>query len=109
MPAPKLRHSIAHNAGVITRSDAAKLRLLRRGAVDGHKTLQLTNGDVWYVKLFLDDLASWAKARIAARLAEVLTKIHADDSTLFVPSDAADTLAQLFRENVEVAGAVGTP
>lgn len=51
----QLRHSIAHNSGVITRSDAAKLRLLRRGAVDGHKVLQLTNGDVWYVKLFLDD------------------------------------------------------
>lgn len=104
----QLRHSIAHNAGVITRSDAAKLRLLRRGAVDGHKILQLTNGDVWYVKLFLDDLASWANARIAARLAEVLTKIHGDDSTLFVSSDVADALAQLFREKVVVAGAVGT-
>jgi hypothetical protein len=105
----QLRHSIAHNAGVITRSDAAKLRLLRRSPVHGQKLLQLTNGDVWYVKLFLDDLASWANARIAARLAEVLTSIHVDDSTLFVPSDVADELAQLFREQVVVGGAVGTP
>jgi hypothetical protein len=105
----QLRHSIAHNAGVITRSDAAKLRLLRRGAIDGHKILQLTNGDVWYVKLFLDDLASWVNAKISARLADVLTKIHADDSTLFAPSDVADALAQLFREPVIVAGATGAP
>jgi hypothetical protein len=105
----QLRHSIAHNAGVITRSDAAKLRLLRRGAVDGHKMLQLTNGDVWYVKLFLDDLASWANARIAVRLAQVLSTIAADDSTLFTSSDVADELAQLFREKVVVAGTVGTP
>lgn len=105
----QLRHSIAHNAGVITRSDAAKLRLLRRASLDGHKILQLTNGDVWYVKLFLDDLASWANAKIARRLAEVLTEIHADDNTLFASSDVADVLAQLFRENVVVAGALGTP
>lgn len=71
----QLRHSIAHNSGVITHSDAAKLRLLRRGIVDGHKILQLTNGDVWYVKLFLDDLASWTNARVAARLAQVLSRI----------------------------------
>lgn len=105
----QLRHSIAHNAGVITRSDAAKLRLLRRAAVEGHKILQLTNGDVWYVKLFLDDLASWANARIVARLAELLTEIHADDSSLFASSEVADALAQLFRENVVVAGAAGIP
>jgi len=105
----QLRHSIAHNSGVITRSDAAKLRLLRRGAVDGHKVLQLTSGDVWYVKLFLDDLASWANARIAARLAEVLATIHADDNTLFAPSGVADSLAQVFRETITLAGASGTP
>lgn len=105
----QLRHSIAHNSGVITRSDAAKLRLLRRGAVDGHKVLQLTNGDVWYVKLFLDDLASWVNARVAARLADVLTALHADDNTLFVPSEVADQLAQIFRETISLAGAAGTP
>jgi hypothetical protein len=77
--------------------------------VEGHKILQLTNGDVWYVKLFLDDLASWANARIVARLAELLTEIHADDSSLFASSEVADALAQLFRENVVVAGAAGIP
>jgi hypothetical protein len=59
--------------------------------------------------LFLDDLASWANAKIAQRLAEVLTEIHADDNTLFASSDVADVLAQLFREKVVIAGAVGTP
>jgi hypothetical protein len=105
----QLRHSIAHNAGVITRSDAAKLRLLRRGVVEGHKLLQLTNGDVWYVKLFLDDLVTWANRRIALRLAEVLTKLHQEDGSLFEPATAAEELAQLFREAVIVDGISGTP
>lgn len=105
----QLRHSIAHNSGVITRSDAAKLRLLRRGAVDGHKVLQLTNGDVWYVKLFLEDLTAWMNARIAGRLAEVLTAIHADDSNLFAPLEVADRLAEIFREPISLAGVAGTP
>lgn len=105
----QLRHSITHNSGVITRSDAAKLRLLRRSPVQGHKVLQLTNGDVWYVKLFLEDLAAWTNAKIAARLAQVLTTIHADDSTLFAPTEIADRLAQIFREPISLAGAAGTP
>jgi hypothetical protein len=39
----------------------------------------------------------------------VLTEIYADDGTVFVPSQVADELAQLFRERVNIAGAVGVP
>lgn len=105
----QLRHSIAHNSGVITRSDAAKLRLLCREQIDGPRRLELTNGDVWYIKLFLDDLSTWANRRIAARLADLLTKIHQDDNTLFSSSEVADELAQLFREGVTVGEDRGTP
>lgn len=101
----QLRHSIAHNVGVITKSDAAKLRLLRRGPVEGPKVLELTNGDVWYAKLFLDDLAQWSNGRVATRLAEVLTARHADDPSLFVPQERADDVARVFRVKVTVAGA----
>lgn len=105
----QLRHSIAHNVGVVTKSDAAKLRLLRRGPVDAPKVLQLTNGDVWYAKLFLDDLARWGNERVATRLAEVLTARHADDPSLFVPQERADAVARVFRVPVLVAGASGKP
>lgn len=105
----QLRHSIAHNVGVITKSDAAKLRLLRRGSVEAPKVLQLTNGDVWYAKLFLDDLANWSNGRVAARLADVLTARHTDDNSLFVPQERADAVAKVFRLSVTIAAALGTP
>ena len=35
-----------------------------------------------------------------------MTKSHAEDGSIFVSSGVADTLAQLFRETVDVAGAV---
>lgn len=70
----QLRRSITHNVGVITRSDAAKLRLLRRGYVNAPKVLSLTNGDVWYAKLFLDELATWGNDRVATRLARLLDR-----------------------------------
>jgi hypothetical protein len=105
----QLRHSIAHNVGVITKSDAAKLRLLRRGPVEAPKVLSLTNGDVWYAKLFLDDLTRWENGRVASRLAEVLTARHADDASLFMPQTRADAVAKTFRVSVTIAEAVGTP
>lgn len=106
----QLRHSIAHNVGVITRSDAAKLRLLRRGHVDAPKTLSLTNGDVWYAKLFLDELAEWSNGRVATRLEGLLTTIHQDDQTLFVPAERASAVAKAMRRvQITVAGATASP
>lgn len=105
----QLRHSIAHNVGVITMSDAAKLRLLRRGAVAAPRVLRLTSPDVWYAKNFLDDLAEWSNRRVAERLAEVLTGRYAEDSTLFAPQERADHLSKLFQVAVSVGGAQGVP
>jgi hypothetical protein len=105
----QLRHSITHNAGVITLSDAAKLRLLRRGYVNAPKVLSLTNGDVWYAKLFLDELAAWSNERVATRLAELLTLLHQDDPTLFVPAERAAELAKVMGIPVKIAGAAASP
>lgn len=105
----QLRHSIVHNVGVITRSDAAKLRLLRRATVDAPKVLSLTNGDVWYVKLFLDDLAGWSNGRVAQELAGLLTSLHQDDPTLFVPAERATALASVMKVQVTVAGVTASP
>ena len=105
----QLRHSITHNVGVITRSDAAKLRLLTKKDVPGHQLLSLSNGDVWYVKLFLDDTAKWMNDRIGQRLAVLLTTLQAADPSLFVPADKAQEIANGFRITVTVAGAMAAP
>ncbi|MBK7539420.1 MAG: hypothetical protein IPI49_29485 [Myxococcales bacterium] len=99
----QLRHSIVHNVGAITRSDAAKLRLLVRYAVDAPKMLNLSNGDVWYAKLFLDELVTWANRRVAERLGELLTTIHQGDPSLFDPGERASQLARMMKVSVTVA------
>lgn len=105
----QLRHSIVHNVGVITRSDALKLRLMCQRAVSAPRVLTPSNGDVWYAKLFLDETARWANDRVADRLATVLTERHADDATLFEPSEKATGLARLFRKTMTVAGETASP
>lgn len=104
----QLRHTIAHNVSVITRSDAAKLRLLTKSAVDAPRVLSPTEQDVRYSKQFLDETVAWANVRIAERLAEVLTTIHADNRTVFDPGSKADAIAKQFTVAVTVAGAIGT-
>jgi hypothetical protein len=63
---------------------------------------------VWYAKLFLDELASWGNGRVATRLEELLTLLHQDDPTLFVPAQRAADLAKVMRVNVTVAGATAS-
>ncbi|WP_437915423.1 hypothetical protein WME73_08950 [Sorangium sp. So ce302] len=105
----QMRHTLAHNLGMITQSDGAKLRLLVKAAVAAPSVLSPTGADVWYVKLFLDETTEWANGRVAARVAQLLTTLHIGDPTLFVPQQRADALAKLFRVQVTVAGATGNP
>jgi hypothetical protein len=103
----QLRHVITHNISVITRSDAAKLSLLVKGRVDAPRILSPTEPDVRSAKRFLDDTVSWANRRVAERLAELLTKIHADNPSAFVAQERADLVTNQFTLVVTVAGAVG--
>lgn len=104
----QLRHSIAHNLGVLTLSDAAKLRLLRKKAVAAPVTLALTDEDVLVIKLFLDEVAEDGNKRVAARLGELLTKLHSEDATLFNPATKASELATILRAPLTLAGNVHT-
>ena len=67
----QLRHSIAHNGGVITASDAYKLRMLSQATVVGNRRFDPTKGDVWYVKLFLDETVENINREVGTRLAIV--------------------------------------
>jgi hypothetical protein len=103
----QLRHTIVHNVGVITQSDAIKLRLLVRAAVPQLQVLAPTRGDIRYLKRFLDETAERCNRRIGERLAELLTAIHTADPGLFVPQEAADAVTRTFGFVLTVAGAVG--
>jgi hypothetical protein len=104
----QLRHTIVHNVGVVTQSDAIKLRLLVRGPVPSLQVLAPTRDDIRYLKRFLDEMAERCNRRIGERLAEVLTAIHGADPTLFVPQEVADQVTRTFGFVLTVAGAAGT-
>lgn len=105
----QLRHAITHNVGVLTASDGAKLRILTKEAIPSPSILLPTRADVWYVRTFLEETVNEVNGRIAARLAEVLTEIHARDPGLVDPGSKAGELARIFNETVTVAGATRTP
>ena len=51
----QLRHTIVHNVGVITQSDAIKLRLLVRSAVPPMRVIAPTRDDIRYLKRCLKE------------------------------------------------------
>ncbi len=104
----QLRHTIVHNVGVITQSDAIKFRLLVRAAVPSLQVLSPTRDDIRYLKCFLDETAERSNQRIGERLADLLTAIHGSDPGLFVAQETADALSRTFGFVLTVAGAVGT-
>ncbi|HXT58356.1 MAG TPA: hypothetical protein VN699_06970 [Pirellulales bacterium] len=105
----QLRHTIAHNAGLVTSADAMKFRLLTKRQVQSPRLLQPTEGDVWYVKLFLDETVELVNLAIAQRLSELLTTIHATDSTLFEADSKAKVLADLFGVPATISGFTRQP
>jgi hypothetical protein len=103
----QLRHTIVHNVGVITQSDAIKLRLLVRSPVTADRVLAPTRDDLRYLKRFLDETAERSSTRIGQRLADLLTTLHAADPTLFLAQDMADTVTRTFGFSLNVAGMAG--
>jgi len=73
----QMRHTIVHNVGVITLSDAVKMQLWAREPVQAPRVLSPTRDDLRYVKRFLDESAEVCNRRIGERLAE-LGRINAE-------------------------------
>ena len=53
----KCRHTITHNVGVITGSDAGKFKMLVKADVESSRILNPGNHDIIYVKRFLSETA----------------------------------------------------
>ena len=103
----QLRHTSVHNVGVITKSDAVKLRVLAKQQVDAPRMLVPVRNDLRWLKLFLDDTAESCNERVGGRLADLLTTIHNQSPALVPPQETADQLASAFRKPLMVAGATG--
>ena len=92
----QLRHTIVHNVGVITRSDAAKLRLLAKKKLSSPRILLPTSDDLRFLQAYLDSQVKDINKRAGERLAAILTVIHASDPTLFAPAEEADAISKKF-------------
>jgi hypothetical protein len=103
----QLRHTIVHNVGVITRSDAAKLRLLAKKKLCSPRILLPTSDDLRFLRAYLDNQAKDINKRAGDRLAAILTIIHASDSTLFAPQEEADAISGKFGFPLTISGSVG--
>ena len=103
----QLRHTAVHNVGVITQSDAVKLRLWAKEAVAAPVILSPTRDDLRYLKRFLDETADSCNQRVGQRLAALLSTLHAQAPILFVPQEMADRVSRAFGFPLTVAGAVG--
>jgi hypothetical protein len=103
----QLRHTIVHNVGVITRSDAARLRLLAKKKLASPRILLPTSDDLRFLQAYLDNQAKEINKRAGERLAVVLTAVHASDPTLFAPQEEADAISRKFGFSPTVAGALG--
>ncbi len=103
----QIRHNLAHNVGVITRSDAVKFRVLIGSPVDADCRLSPTDNDLRYAKRFLSEAATRTNERVGLRLAQLLGQFHAADPALFNAQASADDVSQRFAFSVTINGHVG--
>ncbi len=103
----QVRHTISHNVGVVTGSDAAKLKMVVKSNVDSSRILTPTRHDIIYVKRFLSETAQSVNRRIGTRLADVLTALHSDNPALFDSLDRASAISRELGFSVTINGSVG--
>jgi hypothetical protein len=105
----QLRHTLVHNLGVITESDATKLRRILQSPIEGNKVLRPSSWNVLQVKKILDEAAKDINARIAIRLAALLEKMHQENYLSVNPALKAQELATLFGVPVTICGHTASP
>jgi hypothetical protein len=66
--------------------------------------LWLTKGDLWYVKLFLDESVELINRDVGFRLSALVTTLHNADPSLFFSAEKAQALADLFGMPSTISG-----
>ncbi len=78
----QIRHTIAHNLGTLTRSDAGKLQRILGQKIESPKELDIDRKHVYYLQQFLSPLVTEVNQVVAARLGQVLTQFRSTSPTL---------------------------
>jgi hypothetical protein len=103
----QIRHTITHNVGVITGSDAAKLRMLIKGSASPDRILRVTKRDISYVDKCLSESAQSVNQRVGKRLETLLDGLHQDNPALFDAQDMADRVSRQLGFSITVNGSTG--
>ena len=105
----QIRHTITHNVGVITGSDAAKLRMLIKGKTSPDRVLRITKRDIIYTKKFLFESSQSVNDRVGKRLEMLLDGLHRDNPALFDAQDMADRVSRQLGFPITIDGSTGVP
>jgi hypothetical protein len=105
----QIRHTITHNVGVITGSDAAKFRMLVKGLASPDRVLRITKRDVVYTKKFLFESSQLVNERVGKRLETLLDGLHRDNPALFDATEMANRVSRQIGFSITVNGNVGAP
>ncbi|MCO5166607.1 MAG: hypothetical protein M9894_09605 [Planctomycetes bacterium] len=105
----QLRHVLVHNAGVISPSDAVKLRVLADEAVDGARRLRPTKNEVYQVKLLLDEAVVVVNSAVRDRLQVVLDGVCTKTPTVTPALHEVQRLASAFDLPFTVLGVSAAP
>jgi hypothetical protein len=105
----QIRHTIAHNVGLITGSDAAKFRMLIKGKTNPDRSLRITKRDIFYAKKFLFESSRLVNARVGKRLEALLDGLHRDNPALFDAQEMADRVSRQLGFSITIDGIAGTP
>ena len=105
----QIRHTIVHNTGILTASDAIKLTLLLGQPIDADRVLTPSRQDFRYAKRLLVRCAKRINGVVGTRLAHVLTEIHSRSPQLFEAQHEANAVSQAFQLPITVADRAGAP
>jgi hypothetical protein len=105
----QIRHTITHNVGAITGSDAAKLRMLVKGEVVPDRILDPHEPDLLYTMRFLLGTAESVNQHVGKRLEMLLDALHRDGPALFDARDMANRVSRQLGFSITVDGSVGVP
>lgn len=105
----QIRHSLAHNVGVLTHSDSMKFSVLVGSPVAADRRLAPTTEDLRYVKRFLSETATHTNQRAGIRLAQLLDGFHVANPALFDAQATANEVSRRLSFAVTIHGEVGTP
>jgi hypothetical protein len=105
----QIRHTITHNVGVITGSDAAKFRMLVKGMANPDRVLRITKSDIVYTKKFLFESSQWVNDRVGKRLETLLDVLHRENPALFDAQQMADRVSRQLGFSITVNNSVGVP